>query len=100
MLVYRPEDAFKMNLIIFKFFGLWPSVVKNRTLRASTLIYVSLTILTVGSWILFPLVDNKEDKVLLFAAWYPYNATVDPAYGYTYASQTILLLTTASMNSQ
>lgn len=33
MLVYKPEDAFKMNLIIFKFFGLWPSVVKNRTLR-------------------------------------------------------------------
>ncbi|XP_051156145.1 uncharacterized protein LOC127278454 [Leptopilina boulardi] len=194
MLVYRPEDAFGMNLVIFKFFGLWPSVIKNRTLRffytiygysvqlfyvlgilptqfiniylmrndleklidsffftltcvgyitklivfllrrkeidnfftrlhqpifapkrkedltvlkdfilsarVSTLIYVSLTVLTVGSWILFPLIEGKEDKVLLFAAWYPYNATVEPAYGYTYALQTILLLTTASMNSQ
>lgn len=28
--------------------------------RASTLIYVSLTTLTVGSWILYPLVDGKE----------------------------------------
>lgn len=41
----------------------------------------------------------SQEKTLLFPAWYPYNTTVNPAYEYTYVCQTILLLTTATMNS-
>lgn len=37
--------------------------------------------------------------MLLFAAWYPFNVTENPTYGFIYASQTLLLLTTASMDS-
>lgn len=37
--------------------------------------------------------------MLLFAAWYPFDTSKNPIYGYTYAFQTLLLLTTASMAS-
>lgn len=33
MEVYRPEDAFTINLRTFKLFGAWPSAVENPTLR-------------------------------------------------------------------
>lgn len=40
-----------------------------------------------------------QNKQLLFAAWYPFGVTEYPNYIYIYISQTILLLTTASMDS-
>ncbi|XP_051155877.1 odorant receptor Or2-like [Leptopilina boulardi] len=193
MEVYRPEDAFAINLRTFKLFGVWPSSIKHPLLsfiyklygyaihfyyiggllpsqftsmyimrtdlkelvdssfftltcvgyasklvvflfrrkkieqffqrlhdpifvprriehlnimkksaitgRASSITFLSLSLGTCVLWIVFPLVENREVKTLLYAAWYPYNATVNPAYAFTYISQTILLLTTAAMNS-
>ncbi|XP_043480284.1 uncharacterized protein LOC122509985 [Leptopilina heterotoma] len=193
MEVYRPENAFGMNLRTFKIFGVWPSSVKHPVLRFFHILYgysihffyiaillpaqfismyimrnnvqelvdssfftlsciayasksiifitrrkkveeffqrlhdpiftpkrkehfdvleesavtarttsvalLSIAMTTCITWIIFPLIENREEKTLLFVAWYPYNTTVNPAYGYTYLSQTLLLLTTAAMDT-
>ncbi|XP_033229522.1 odorant receptor Or1-like [Belonocnema kinseyi] len=76
-------------------------VLKNSVViaKASSLSLMVLVMLTCVSWILFPLVDSTQDKVLLFAAWYPFDTSVESIYRYTYVLQSILLLTTAAMNA-
>ncbi|XP_033229544.1 odorant receptor Or1-like [Belonocnema kinseyi] len=71
----------------------------NNTAELNSMVYLALCLFTCMWWIMYPFVDSKQEKVLLFAAWYPFDTSKKSIYGYTYAFQTLLLLTTASMAS-
>ncbi|XP_051157725.1 uncharacterized protein LOC127279421 [Leptopilina boulardi] len=67
--------------------------------QASAITFLSLSLSTCLIWIIIPLTVNRQEKAFPYVAWYPYNTTVNPAYAYTYVSQTVLLLMTGAMDS-
>ena len=60
--------------------------------------FLSLAVMASSAWLLIPiLTKGTQDKLLPFAAWYPYDSTTSPLYEFTYIYQcvaTLYLVTT------
>lgn len=91
----------KMNDERFKPKNLKHAKMVRRTIRnskASLFGFIFLCGCTVFFWAMFPLIDEKMNRMLPLKAWYPFDTKQSPMYEITYVYQIVAVMWDAAAN--